>query len=633
MQNRVAIYLLLAVTFTNGARSEEMSGNPDERGDYVEGDMVLDDEQLGLRNGVVSTKRQWKNAVVPFRIIGTFTLTQTRIIRKAIADYHEKTCVRFVEKLDGDGYTQWLDIKNGQKGCFANVGVISKVNKPNIINFDNWCFNRYGTIVHEMAHALGFYHEQSRFDRDDFITIVFQNIPIHRRSNFRKYTDAQVQHFGAPYDYDSMMHYSKTSFSDNGKAMIITKDPDAIIGQRDGFSISDLYKINKMYNCNPSPLPPDITWPATPWPNPIIPTPRPQFISDMDWRCDFESDKCGFSDEPTLELIWIRKNGETPTLETGPSFDHTTADTTKNGFYMYLESSNGANGDVAQMYSPGFTLSGKRCLRFWYHMFGNGMGNLRVYQIAKDTNRTEIWQESGNQGNMWLEAVVFVDVKQGARLIFEAEKGVGFRSDMAVDDIALQQTTADKCVPPFTPTLTTLSPHIDPKVRFYCNFDKNGCNFVKNLAYKGDWIRHKGKTPSPGTGPTADVSKLVFGRDEGYYMYIEASNYNHGDASGITSPLFSVESAQSCVSLYYHMYGTTGNGMGILDVHVVSTTTKTVTSVTKRSGNQGFTWIKSQATFEGKAGEEFKIQVIGYVGTSFASDIAIDEIKVSSGAC
>lgn len=37
------------------------------------------------------------------------------------------------------------------------------------------CF-RNGTIIHEFLHALGFYHQQSATERDDYVTIVWENI-------------------------------------------------------------------------------------------------------------------------------------------------------------------------------------------------------------------------------------------------------------------------------------------------------------------------------------------------------------------------------------------------------------------------------------------------------------------------
>lgn len=33
-----------------------------------------------------------------------------------------------------------------------------------------------GTVQHEILHALGFHHEQVRSDRDDFVSILTQNI-------------------------------------------------------------------------------------------------------------------------------------------------------------------------------------------------------------------------------------------------------------------------------------------------------------------------------------------------------------------------------------------------------------------------------------------------------------------------
>jgi len=67
-----------------------------------------------------------------------------------------------------------------------------------------------GLIAHEMAHALGVWHEQSRNDRAPFITVVTNNI---QSGQLPQFDPASPQATFGPYDYDSVMHYSPCSFS------------------------------------------------------------------------------------------------------------------------------------------------------------------------------------------------------------------------------------------------------------------------------------------------------------------------------------------------------------------------------------------------------------------------------------
>lgn len=108
-----------------------------------------------------------------------------------------------------------------------------------------------GIIIHEFLHALGFFHMQSSFDRDDYIRVNFENIRSNQRHNFDKISNEFISHYGTDYDLDSVMHYPAKAFSTNGKNTIETIDSSDMhrIGQRDGMSRGDIERINKMYDC------------------------------------------------------------------------------------------------------------------------------------------------------------------------------------------------------------------------------------------------------------------------------------------------------------------------------------------------------------------------------------------------
>lgn len=69
--------------------------------------------------------------------------------------------------------------------------------------------------------ALGFYHMQSAYDRDDYVTIHWENMPASAKYNFNKYSSDWVTHFNTTYDYESVMHYEAYAYSKNGEATIV----------------------------------------------------------------------------------------------------------------------------------------------------------------------------------------------------------------------------------------------------------------------------------------------------------------------------------------------------------------------------------------------------------------------------
>jgi len=109
----------------------------------------------------------------------------------------------------------------------------------------------YDTAIHELMHAVGFYHEHERWDRDQYIDIQWQNIDRDAYDQFGRVDLTESSYYDQTYDYFSVMHYDREAFSKNGQDTIKTRDAryNHLIGQALDFSAVDLAKINSMYEC------------------------------------------------------------------------------------------------------------------------------------------------------------------------------------------------------------------------------------------------------------------------------------------------------------------------------------------------------------------------------------------------
>lgn len=144
----------------------------------------------------------------------------------------------------------------------------------------------------------------------------------------------------------------------------------------------------------------------------------------------------------------------------------------------------------------------------------------------------------------------------------------------------------------------------------------------------GNWVRDSGGTPSSGTGPSN-------GAEGSFYMFLEAStNGSTGQIGANATAILesncidlSGESSAS-LSFNYHMFGTS---VGSMAIQTSDDNGATWTNQWSLSGNQGDSWMPVNVSLNAFTGETIKIRIVGTTGTSWSSDIAVDNVKVTTG--
>lgn len=71
--------------------------NPEELGNYIEGDILFPNSIS--KNGLIAQTARWPGGEVPFEINGYFNSKEREIIKKAMMEYHTKTCIRLTYKF------------------------------------------------------------------------------------------------------------------------------------------------------------------------------------------------------------------------------------------------------------------------------------------------------------------------------------------------------------------------------------------------------------------------------------------------------------------------------------------------------------------------------------------------------
>lgn len=169
------------------------------------------------------------------------------IIQAALRHWEATTNVRFYnatgQPTHDDTYNidyPYIYFCNGT----GNNSYVGRVGGKQVLHLAP--YQSMGIAAHEIGHAIGLYHEQSRNDRDNYVTVNLNNVDPDARSNFNKITKNYYNMGG--FDFSSIMLYSSYDFAiDKSTPTMTKKDGSTFIGQRNGLSDGDRRFPNYFY--------------------------------------------------------------------------------------------------------------------------------------------------------------------------------------------------------------------------------------------------------------------------------------------------------------------------------------------------------------------------------------------------
>jgi Astacin (Peptidase family M12A) len=196
-------------------------------------------------------------AAVPYTFNAAFPTAQRATVLDAMDHITSRVpSIKFVPA--NATHTVYLVVGSVSAGCVAGVG--RPASGTTFMSLAPDCSR--GNTIHELAHVLGMWHEQSRCDRDRYVQILWDNIKQSSRGNFQRHCSTgttftathpdDVTHpdgtdYGY-YDEGSIMHYGRYAESQNGQPTIVSKfGMEALMGQRNGLSTMDVSTLAFMY--------------------------------------------------------------------------------------------------------------------------------------------------------------------------------------------------------------------------------------------------------------------------------------------------------------------------------------------------------------------------------------------------
>ncbi|XP_046720552.1 high choriolytic enzyme 1-like isoform X2 [Silurus meridionalis] len=213
--------------------------------ELIEGDIAVSDDSEKNADPCTSRGCMWPKSAngrvyIPYVIANQYTDRERQIIERGLDSFSSVTCIRFIPRSNERDYISIESLS----GCYSKIGRTGYAQTLSLAR--SGCVY-YDTVQHELLHALGFNHEQTRSDRDSYIRVAWENIIEGKEHNFNKKATLNQD---TSYDYNSVMQYHKTAFSKNGlPTMIPIPDPNVPFGTATEMNNNDISRVNRLYQC------------------------------------------------------------------------------------------------------------------------------------------------------------------------------------------------------------------------------------------------------------------------------------------------------------------------------------------------------------------------------------------------
>lgn len=205
---------------------------------------------------------RWTDGVLPWVFDATANEEDKKTILAAMAELEKHTCVRFPKRTNEPNYLTTIrdtPCTNENGGIAASYVGMSGGKQPLFVGPGCFFANETSHVavwVHELMHALGVMHTQTRPDRDDYITVHEENIQPNHTSNYEKCDEPDCSTFNTSYNCQSVMHYRdflfrKTEPEYQNKFTMTAKDPSTCNLKTGGYEVLqyDYDLIKAMYGC------------------------------------------------------------------------------------------------------------------------------------------------------------------------------------------------------------------------------------------------------------------------------------------------------------------------------------------------------------------------------------------------